>query len=54
METISNDEDVKSTDDDSLDVNVQEDNETTLRHRKIMDCAKETFETGTLERLASF
>lgn len=50
METISDNEDVKSNDDslDSLDVNLQEDNDTTLRHRKIIDCAKETFETGTV------
>lgn len=47
METISDNEDVKSND-DSLNVNLQEDNDTTLRHRKIIDCAKETFETGTV------
>lgn len=47
METISNNEDVQSND-DGLDVNLLEDNDTTLRHRKIIDCAKETFETGTV------
>lgn len=45
METKADNED-SNLNNEGSDVDKMEDGDSTLKHRKIMDCAKETFESG--------